>query len=160
MSDLTISLTAAASPANYSGGWATLSELHARLTQFGTGWHVDVDVVNGTGSESELAAYAVPALQYADSLVDAAVVNFIASINNRPQNNWLRDRSVDIAAYRVFSLGGRLVPEPLELAYRQTLEWLEAARNKELTVPGLVHVSEVLAGGNKGSQVPTVANVE
>lgn len=144
--------------ATYSGGWGTIDDLESRLTEYGIVWHVDVDTVDDSASSGELNNYAVPALQYADSVVDAAVAKFIDSINSRPSNNWLRDRAIDIAAYRVFSLGGRSVPLSIEESYKLSLQWLDLVREGDLIVPGLTYVTETLSSGRRNYNVPIMSN--
>lgn len=147
-----------AATATYSGGWATVDDLESRLTEYGLIWHVDVDTVNDVASAGELNSYAVPSLQYADSVVDAAVAKFIASIASRPANDWLKDRAIDIAAYRVFSLGGRSVPMSIEESYKLSLDWLELAREGDLIIPGLNYQTETLDSGRKSSNLPIMSN--
>lgn len=123
-------------PYDANNTYATLTDLEARLTVYGLTWCCDQDDYDSERDAAE-AAYAQDALEYANALADAAIVK-IARISPRPENNWLNGRVVDIAAYRIATLGGRAAAEPLRLADEEARALLESVANGGATVPGLV----------------------
>lgn len=122
-------------PYDASNTYATLTQLEQRLTVYGLTWCCDQDDFDSERDAAE-SAYATDALEYANALADAAIQG-IARISPRPSNNWLSGRVVDIAAYRIATLGGRSAAEPLRLEYEGALALLDQVRSGAMTVPGL-----------------------
>jgi hypothetical protein len=123
-------------PYDANNTYATLTELEQRLTVNGLTWCCDQDDFD-TERDAAEAAYAQDALEYANVLADQAIVR-IARISPRPANDWLKGRVVDIAAYRIATLGGRAAAEPLRLADEEARALLEEVASGAIVVPGLV----------------------
>lgn len=139
-----------AGSADYSNSYCTDTDVQNRLTSYGLTYLVDRDTVDGYRGGTEVE-YIEAAVHYADSIVDTAVAPHRISIATRvTDNDWLRDRAVDIAAYRVFSLAGRDIPEPISEAYATSMQMLERAREGDLEIPNLEYQSKVTDTGRHG----------
>ena len=140
-----------------SNTYATTEQLRKRLSTSGMTWAQDVDDAD-TFADSAETAYGEEAIEYANALCDEALVPWV-TISPRPANDWLKDRCVDIAAWRLVTLGGREPTPPLQLAYEDAKDKLEQAREGSLTIPGL-NYNETLLNGQQGVPPIQVANVQ
>ena len=145
------SLTApgfAASIAIQEGTYATVADVEARLTVYGVTLAADVDEYDGNRDSSELQMIEV-AIEYANSLIDEHIVDLLHPISNRANTtftrpsgvSWLRDRCVDIACYRLATLGGRTASDVLAGDYASALERLKKAREQTIRIPNLIYTS-------------------
>ena len=145
------SLTApgfAASIAIQEGTYATVADVEARLTVYGVTLAADVDEYDGTRGSDELQMIEV-AIEYANSLIDEHIVDLLHPISNRSNAtftrpsgvSWLRDRCVDIACYRLATLGGRTASDVLAGDYASALERLKKAREQTIRIPNLIYTS-------------------
>lgn len=117
--------------------YCTATDVQNRLTIVGYLNVADRDD-SGTVEAGELTANITSGIEYASGVVDSYIqgrVNLESARNSG--NKWLRDRAIDIAAYRVVSNGGRDEIEAFENDYKQTLEWLERVRDDGDGIPGL-----------------------
>lgn len=127
--------------------YASVDDLKLRLSRRGYTWAGDVDDADGfIDASSAEATYAEEALDYANGLIDEALTPH-ADITPRPANGWLKDRCVDIAAARYFSLGGRKVPKPLADDAQDARDRLVEVREGLVKVPGLI--SRLSLGGGR-----------
>lgn len=116
--------------------YCSTEQLRRRLTTYGIAFIGDVDTLDAYQDTTE-AVYEEEAIEYANVLADEALCG-LTTISQRVSNSWIKDRVVDIAAGRFFSLAGREVPATLQKAYDDAMDRLAAVREGELTVPGLV----------------------
>lgn len=140
-----------------SNTYATTEQLRKRLSTSGMTWAQDVDSPDAYADTAE-ATYGEEAVEYANALCDEALAPWV-TISPRPANDWLKDRCVDIAAWRLVTLGGREPTPPIQLAYEAALEKLDMAREGTITVPGL-NYNETLVNGQPGVPPIQVANVQ
>jgi len=123
------------SPANT---YASIEELKLRVSRHGYKWAADVDDGDGFVPESSPEQnYPEESLEYANTLIDEALVSLNVSVTPRPANDWCRDRAIDLAVWRLFSLGGRNVPAPFQAAYDMAMDKLMEVRAGTLRIPGL-----------------------
>lgn len=118
--------------------YITTSDVQNRLTLSGIMQAADEDLSGSGVSTSEESAVLTPAIKYAGAIVDSAVASFITPAGARSQGNqWLKDRCLDIAAYRVASNGARDAPERVRADYDFAIDQLDLVRSGKLSVPGL-----------------------
>jgi hypothetical protein len=91
-----------------SNEFCSAEDVRRRLTAAGYKFCADLDS-SGAVSTAETADTITPAIQYAGNLCDACVLRAGCSIAQArgSGNQWLRDRAIDVAAYRVSTTGGR-----------------------------------------------------
>jgi hypothetical protein len=131
---------------NAAGGnsYCAVSDVEARLSAFGVTAAADVDDPNGTRDTSEEDLIA-DAIEYANQIIDEHVIDLLhpanrGSINvfTRPAGNmWLRGRAIDIASYRLLTLGGRNPPDVIARDYADAMDRLEKARDGKVRIPHL-----------------------
>ncbi len=119
-----------------SNTYADVAAVEARLTSYSVTWAADRGSVDGVRSATELG-WIEAGIEWANNVIDAAIVRLVQSTASRPQNAWLRDRCVDLAAHRVMTIGGVDSTQVLQDDYTRALEWLEAVQAGAMTVPGL-----------------------
>lgn len=117
--------------------YCTVADVEKRLTRYGVIWAADVDSGDSDLDDQELE-YVQDAIEYANNRIDAAVMRFGLSL--RPVNAWLRDRAVDIATFRVATLGGKEPSVTIKEDYALARDELAAVKNGD-PVPGLDPVS-------------------
>jgi hypothetical protein len=88
------------------------------------------------------------AIEYSNSLIDEYIVDLVhptsraSSTFTRPSGNaWLRDRCVDIACYRLATLGGRTASDVLAGDYASAVDRLAKAREQMIRIPNLIYTS-------------------
>jgi len=124
-------------PYDATNTYATVDNLKGRVTRYGYVWAGDVDDADGfVAASSPEAAYAEDALEWANLKVDEALAPHV-DISPRPANGWCREKVIDLAAARYFSIGGRNVPKSFADAAAAAMEDLDAVRENVLRVPGL-----------------------
>jgi len=145
------SLTApgfAASIAIQEGTYATVADVEARLTAYGVTLAANVDEYDGTRGTDELQMIKV-AIDYSNSLIDEYIVDLVHPTSHRATATftrptgiaWLRDRCVDIACYRLATLGGRSASDVLVGDYASAIDRLAKAREQIIRIPHLVYTS-------------------
>lgn len=109
-------------------------DVRKRLTSAGYKFCADLDR-SGSLSAAETADTITPAIQYAGNLADACVLRAGCLIPDArgSGNQWLRDRAIDIAAYRVSTTGGRGVIISLKDDYDAAAKMLATTTK----IPGL-----------------------
>jgi hypothetical protein len=108
--------------------YCSLQDLERRLTAIGVRNVADRNL-DGTASNAETAAALVSSIEYAAGLIDAAIAGQVEPTAAQGSGNaWLRDRAVDIAAYRAAGLGGRDIPATLIAAFEFSIRELERVR--------------------------------
>lgn len=113
------------------------TDVKNRLTERGFKFAVDRDR-DGSASAAEKDAYLTTAVRYASNLIDGSVSGFMEPSDARQSGNaWLKDRAVDIAAYRVATHGGSRPPGTLKQDYDDARELLKSVKNGSLRVPEL-----------------------
>lgn len=122
--------------------YCTQADIQNRLTEAGLRFVADRDR-SGTISTAEATAYITSAIEYAGGIIDHALCERLAPASARAQATagtctWLRDRAIDIAAFRAAGHGGRDVPETLRQAYDLAEKLLYDARVNRRAIPGLV----------------------
>jgi phage gp36-like protein len=129
--------------------YANVAAVEARLTEYSVTWAADRDLCDGERAAKELA-WIEAAVEWANNLIDAAIQKHVQTIAARPRNAWLADRCVDVAAYRVMTIGGIDAPRVLQEDYERAIAWLAGVENGSVTVPGL-NDAVVLSGGRQQS---------
>lgn len=130
-----------------SNTYADVAAVEARLTSYSVTWAADRGNVDGVRSATELG-WIEAGIEWANGVIDAAIIKLVNTVTPRPANDWLRDRCVDLAAYRVMTIGGGDATEVLKDDYDRALEWLEAVASGSLTVPGL-DLGVILSSGRR-----------
>lgn len=136
--------------------YATVEQVRLRLTSHGSIYATDKDHGDGVQDAPELA-YLEQAIEYANGLIDESLTPWI-DITPRPANAWLSDRCVDIACYRVQTLGGTEADKPMLDDYDAALDKLEDVRLGTLKVPGLDY-HQTLNNGRRGRKPFQAINV-
>lgn len=141
-----------------SNTYATTEQLRKRLSTYGMVWAQDVDSPDAFADSAE-TEYGEEAVEYGNVLCDEALAPHVNVVPRPVPNDWLKDRCVDIAAWRLVTLGGREPTPPIQLAYESAIEKLDMVREGAITVPGL-NYNETLANGQPGVPPIQVANVQ
>lgn len=146
----------AASVAVQDGTYCTVADVESRLTAFGVDWLVDVVEVDGVRQSSETSLVS-QAIDYCNTIIDTYIQGFVRDIASRPSGNaWLRDRCIDLACVRVYTLGGREAPAVLQVEADKAMDWLHRAQRRDIQIPALDYRSQVLAVTNRKTGTPTV----
>lgn len=144
--------------ANVAGGntYCTVADVESRLTPYGVDWIADVVTVDGERNSSE-TSLVERAIDYCNTIIDTYIQGFVADINTRPAGNiWLRDRCIDLACVRVFTLGGRDTPPVLQTEADEAMLWLQRAQNRDIQIPAFNYRSQVLHQTHRKVGTPTV----
>ncbi|CAB4177894.1 hypothetical protein UFOVP1004_36 [uncultured Caudovirales phage] len=156
------SLTApglAAAVAVQEGTYCTVSDVESRLTAYGVDWLVDVVTPDGSRQSAETSLVS-QAIDYCNTIIDTYIQDFVRDIANRPAGNvWLRDRCVDLACVRVFTMGGRDVPAVLQTEADRALDWLHRAKLRDVQIPALNYRSQILPATHRKTGTPTVVRM-
>lgn len=134
--------------------YCSVDDLTARVSRDGKVWAGDVDDADGDVDTVE-DIYHEAAIDYANGLADEALTPHV-DISPRPANDWIRDRVIDIAAARFFSLGGRAVPAPFKEAADESKDKLEQVREGLVKVPGLDYTQTLSSGRRSGLPIRVV----
>lgn len=137
--------------------YATVASVEKRLTTHGRLAAVDVDDHDGSEDAGE-TEYIEESVEYANQMIDESLLPHVG-ITPRPRNRWLADRCVDLAAYRVQTLGGREADTSIADDYERALAKLEAVFRGDLKVPGLDY-THTLSNGRMALQVMRAINVK
>lgn len=138
-----------------SNTYAVYDDLKKRLSRPGMLQLIDVDSRDQEASAAE-KEYAEDALEWANTTIDSYICDLIDSVTARPSNEWLRQRCVDIACYRLATLGGRGGNESLRLSYEMALNDLKLVQQGAMKIPGLEVTSPAVDDRFVG--VPRVIN--
>lgn len=119
-------------------GFVSRAEIRDRLSAVGYRWAADRSG-DGAVGEAEAAAVFDPAIAYANNLIASAIAGLVddPTAPEVAAVAWLRDRGLDIAAYRSTTQGGKKVPGVLKADFDRALEMLAEVRRGELAVPGI-----------------------
>ncbi len=136
--------------------YCEVSDIESRLSVYGVDWLVDVVTPDGVRQAGE-TSLVTQAIEYCSTIIDTYIQGFVHDIASRPTGNaWLRDRCVDLACARVFTLGGRDIPIVLQSESDKAMDWLKRAHNRDIQIPGFPYRSQVLPGTNRKTGTPTV----
>lgn len=120
--------------------YCTETQVSYRLKSAGY-THLADDDYDGTVEAEEIAANITPAIEWAGSQIDYALINhdpaYTLSAARAAGNTFLRTTAVDLAAWFVLSNGGREIPESIQSAYERAVELLDGIRDDGNIVPGL-----------------------
>lgn len=118
--------------------YATDVQLEQHVTAGGWLHIADRD---GNGSVSDAERNAVrDAIEAANNIIDAAVEAFISpDVARGAGNDWLRDRCLEISAYKAAILGGRDAPPSVADNYDDALRMLTRASRGEQKIPRLTY---------------------
>ncbi len=98
---------------------------------------------DGTVEDEELSLLATSALSYASNIIDSYICGQIEPATARGSGNeWLSDRCLDLAVYRVAGQGGKAVPQSVLDAMLLSKELLEGVRDGAL-IPGYTYPSPI-----------------
>src|SRR5688572_1782463 len=117
-----------------SNTYANVASIEARLTEYSVTLAADRDRYDGERAAKELG-WIQAAIEWANNLIDAAIQRHVQTVAIRPQNAWLSDRCVDVAAYRVMTIGGIDAPQVLQEDYERAIAWLAQVEDGSVTVP-------------------------
>lgn len=153
----------AASVSIQEGTYATVADVEARLSAYGVTNLADLIDPDGTRDSQELGLVEV-AIEYANSVIDEHIVDLLHNSAHRIQttftrpsgNAWLRDRCVDIACYRIATLGGRSPSDVLRFDYDSALDRLAKARNQQIRIPHLQYTAPTRPYAMEMGGKPTV----
>jgi len=114
--------------------YCSTTDVQNRLTAAGFKFCADLDN-SGSVNTAEEAATITPAIQYAGNLIDVCVLaaGCEISVARGAGNQWLRDRAIDLAAYRVSTTGGRGIIQCLKDDYDDAVALLRSTKK----IPGL-----------------------
>lgn len=116
----------------------TNAEIAQRLKSSGYAFFADDDFDGAVGS-TEAANNVTTANTWAGALVDEAVCGFVEpSAARGQQNDWLKGRHLDLAVYRLSTMGGGEEIQSLLTAFNDAKEALERVRGGQ-KVPSLVY---------------------
>lgn len=136
--------------------YLTIADLTTRLTDAGIKYVADRNR-DGVVDSTESAGYLGSAVEYAGNIVDGYLAEQLTpSIARSQANAWLRDRAVDIAAWRAAGHGGRPVPKTLTDACDKALAELQGIREGK-RIPGFTYPGP--ANARTLTKTPKVANV-
>ena len=116
--------------------YATDVQLEQHVTE--GGW-LHIADRNGNGSVSDAERNAVrDAIESANNIIDASVETFMSADAARgSDNDWLRDRCLEISAYKAAILGGRDAPPSVADNYDDALRMLTRVARGEQKIPRL-----------------------
>jgi|GEM_PF-3193608 len=138
--------------------YLTVNDVQNRLTEAGLRFVADRNQ-DGTVSSAESTAYIDSAIEYAGNLIDAALTQFVEpALARAARNTWLRDRAIDIAAYRAAGHGGDAIPPRLVADFEFALRELDRIR-AGARVPGLVYPTPP-GGPGRTTRLPRAINVD
>lgn len=136
--------------------YCTQTDLTNRLTDAGIKWIADRNR-DGNADGTERSAYLDSAIEYAGNLVDGYICRQVQPAAARGQANaWLRDRAVDIAAWRAAGHGGRDVPDSLAESKDLALAELQKIKDGD-RIPGYAY--PVPVNSVAINHTPKVANI-
>ena len=99
--------------------YITSDNVRQRLTTVGYEYVADRDMSGSGVTSAEESDYITPAIQWAGAIVDQAIVEFVETAMARAANNqWLKDRCLDLAVCRALQVGARNVPESIQQQYQ------------------------------------------
>lgn len=135
--------------------YCSAEDVRKRLTTAGYKFFADLDST-GTVDSTETGDTITPAIVYAGNLIDACVLRGGCQIADaRGANNaWLKDRAIDIAAYRVSTTGGGGSLDVLEKDNDAAVKMLRETAQ----VPGL-NYNYPFPDSARSSRFPSVINV-
>lgn len=130
-------------------------DVRKRLTTAGYQFFADVDQSGGI-SAAELADTITAAIVWAGNILDAEVerMGCDLSVARGAANGWLKDRAIDIAAYRVSTTGAGGDIEVLRQAYEDAVSLIR----RTTSVPGLRYTFPHPQEGGSG-RFPKAINV-
>lgn len=134
-------------------------DVRKRLTTAGRKYLADRNR-DGTASAEEIADSITEGIAVAGRTIDAHLFRRYGNVDSirGQQIPWLKDLCVHLAVWQIVSNGGRDMPASLETAYETAIENLEAVRDGQMDVPGLVTNTPVYGPGIT-TRTPRVANV-
>jgi hypothetical protein len=134
------------------------SDVINRLTEAGVQFVADRNH-DGTVSADETASYITTAIVYAGNLIDGALTELLSPALARGAGNaWLKDRGIDIAAFRAAGQGGDGVPPRLVADFEFTMRELDRIRGGD-RIPGLVYPTPP-QGHGLSTRVPRAVNLD
>lgn len=122
--------------------YALLSEIDSWISQNGYDRLLDEDA-DGTVESDEQTTYGSTALDYASALIDGYIQGQVDPAEARTATaassaSWLKDRCIDIAVWRIAGMGGRDIPESIQIAFDNTIKLLEGIKEGD-QIPGYVY---------------------
>ncbi len=139
--------------------YCSASDIESRHTANGYKFVADRDR-SGSVSASEQSSYITTAIDWAGGVIDGMIGGRYETLAARSSaNQWLKDRCVDLAAYRSATHGGRKCPQSYKDDYANAMDMLRAVRDDGQPVPGLTLPSSV-NGPFSGVGIPRFVNVK
>lgn len=116
----------------------TNDEIKQRLKSAGYSFFADDDF-DGNVDSLEVADNVTTSNTWAGALVDEAICEFCdPSIARGQSNDWLKGRHLDLAAYRLSTIGGGDEIGSLKSAYEEAIKALDRVRDGQ-KIPGLIY---------------------
>lgn len=140
--------------------YCTDEDIRKRLSTNGRKWLADRNR-DGSVSSDEITDTITENIQIAGREIDAHLFRRYGNVDSirGQQVGWLRDLCIKIATWHIISVGGRdQMPASVQAMYDKAIESLEAIRDGQMDVPGLVSNTPVIGPGIT-TKTPRVANV-
>lgn len=135
--------------------YCSAGDIQKRLTENGYQFVADRNL-SGNVTAAEVASNIDTGISYAGQMIDFAICDRTSTASARAQQNaWLRDRAIDIAAYRAAGLGGDTVPGSLTAAFISAQEALSAVKGGA-NIPDFSWDRPVNGRGRPGMRVVNV----
>lgn len=120
--------------------YCTTSDLESRLTGAGLKRAADREDFDGDANPVEMAAYIDPAIEAADTEIDAAIHMRYDPATARG-NAWLKWIAIRLAAVEALTIGGRTDASPAMVEDRDiSRKQLEQVRMGQISIYGLVEI--------------------
>lgn len=140
--------------------YCTDDDVRKRMTTAGRKFLADRNR-DGSVSSDEVADLITENIGIAGRAIDAHLVRRYGNVNSirGQQIGWLRDLCIHIAVWGIASTGGReSMPTALQDSYDKAIESLEAIRDNQMDVPGLISTLPVYGPGIT-TKTARIANV-
>lgn len=142
---------------NASNTYATVAQCQERTGP--AGWIAVSDLDYDDTVDSDELGNAEESVNAANNIVDEALVNYFENLDVARQagNEWLKDRCIDIALFRLSTMGGREAPQSISAAYDDAIVALGNVGRGDSKVPRLDYPTPSNYNGSS-RRVPRVIN--
>ncbi|MDE2098986.1 MAG: DUF1320 family protein [Patescibacteria group bacterium] len=139
-------------------GYCQIIDVWRRMGPNGFLWAVDRKGA-GSATADQVQSFAASAIAWASGIIDVYLdAKIRPEVAEGMGNDWLRDRCIDIAVYRVMTIGGREVVDTVHDDYTGAIEMLRLVKDQYLEVPRLT-IPPAIGAPRGGSNRPRIANM-